>query len=136
MKAVRHVLACAICLVLCAATSTFAQTKSKSKATTGARSASGKSAAEKPKYKGIFEAMSYPEDIELHAVLFADDKNGWAAGGVNVMQGGVILHTADGGESWQVEAGDLQSTERGFTSLRAASADLLFAKQDEKLWRY
>lgn len=119
-------------LLTLSATLVLGQAKAKGKATGKAVPKS----VEKPKWKGIFEAISYPEDLQLEAVLFTDEKNGWAAGGVNSLQGGVILHTTDGGDSWAIEAGDLQSPQRSFSDLRAAGEGLLFARQQGKLWRY
>jgi hypothetical protein len=111
---------------------------SKAKAKTKAKSSAA--APEKPKYKGIFEAVSYPDDIRLESVLFLDDKRGWAAG-VAVSspienRGGVIIKTVDGGENWTIDAGDPQAPERGFDDLRAADEHTLFARQAAKLWRH
>lgn len=41
------------------------------------------------------QARDVPVDTMLNAVSFADEHNGWAVG-----HWGVILHTADGGETW------------------------------------
>lgn len=41
------------------------------------------------------QAKSVPLDATLTSVSFVDDKLGWAAG-----HWGVVLHTADGGETW------------------------------------
>jgi photosystem II stability/assembly factor-like uncharacterized protein len=40
-------------------------------------------------------------DLTLTAVSFSDARNGWAVG-----HGGVILHTADGGETWALQRQD------------------------------
>ncbi|MBY8964417.1 hypothetical protein KHP57_01770 [Algiphilus sp. NNCM1] len=40
-----------------------------------------------------------PVNVMLNAVTFADDRHGWAVG-----HDASILHTADGGESWSVQA--------------------------------
>ena len=51
---------------------------------------------------GTYSNLWAPRDSKtremLTAVSFVDDKHGWAAG-----HGGVIVHTADGGESWEVQ---------------------------------
>jgi photosystem II stability/assembly factor-like uncharacterized protein len=47
------------------------------------------------------QAKSVPVRSTLTAVSFVDDKTGWAVG-----QWGVILATADGGESWQLRRSD------------------------------
>lgn len=44
------------------------------------------------------QAQSVPVDCTLTAVSFADAREGWAAG-----HWGVILHSADGGETWTVQ---------------------------------
>ena len=45
------------------------------------------------------QARSVPVSTTLTAVTFAGDKLGWAVG-----HGGVVLHTADGGETWVKQA--------------------------------
>jgi len=47
------------------------------------------------------QAAMVPADATLTAVSFADARLGWAVG-----HQGVILHTADGGESWSVQRTD------------------------------
>lgn len=47
------------------------------------------------------QARQVPVDVALTSVSFVDARRGWAAG-----HWGVILHTADGGESWQVQRSD------------------------------
>lgn len=54
-------------------------------------------AGARPKFKAIWEPVSYKEDLELMDALFVSDQEGWVAGGAGVMKGGVILHTKDGG---------------------------------------
>lgn len=51
---------------------------------------------------GTYRPAAVPVDLTLTAVSFADEKQGWAVG-----HGGVILHTADGGEQWTVQRQDL-----------------------------
>jgi len=48
------------------------------------------------------QAKSVPVRSTLTAVSFVDDKNGWAVG-----QWGVIIATADGGETWQLQRSDM-----------------------------
>lgn len=76
-------------------------------------------AQEKPRYKGIFEPVNYPDDVTLASVHFVDENTGWAAGGG---KGGVILHTKDGGDNWEVQFGDLGSSEPAFKFLRFLDA--------------
>lgn len=49
------------------------------------------------------QASAVPSRATLTGVCFIDAKNGWAAG-----HWGVILHTQDGGESWQLQRDELQ----------------------------
>lgn len=68
--------------------------------------------------KGIFEPVSYPEDVQLLDVFFVNDREGWVAGGTTVMNGGILLHTSDGGNHWEVQLGDPKSSDRGMKDLR------------------
>ncbi|WP_285412682.1 YCF48-related protein [Variovorax sp. efr-133-TYG-130] len=47
------------------------------------------------------QARHVPVDVALTSVSFVDARRGWAAG-----HWGVILHTTDGGETWQVQRSD------------------------------
>ncbi|MRV71796.1 glycosyl hydrolase [Duganella sp. FT92W] len=47
------------------------------------------------------QARAVPADMTLTAVSFADARHGWAVG-----HGGVIVHTADGGETWSLQRQD------------------------------
>lgn len=49
------------------------------------------------------QARSMPVDVALTAVSFIDARRGWAAG-----HWGTILHTTDGGETWQLQRSDVQ----------------------------
>src|SRR5713101_2814462 len=91
-------------IVLIAGVCAFAQPPGKQ---TGAQSAA-------PKFKAIWEPVNVKEDIELRSVHFTSSEEGWVAGGRTVMQGGVILHTADGGANWEVQLGDTQSSDRAY----------------------
>ncbi len=101
-----------------------------------------KSAATKetPRYKGIWEPINYKEDVQFTDVFFVNDKAGWASGSVSYGKGGFILHTQDGGESWTVQLGDLQSSEHAYRDLRFVDEKHGFAVQpsgvgDHKLLR-
>jgi len=74
---------------------------------------------EKPKFKAIWEPVNYPQDAELHDVYFVSPEVGWVVGMVrsDAGEGGVILHTADGGQHWDVQLGDPHSAARGFEEL-------------------
>ncbi len=86
-------------------------------------------AAEKPKYKGIFEPVNYDQDVKLMSVSCSGPQSCWAAGGASEIRGGVILHTADQGKTWTVEAGDPQSADRAFVQLRFLDGHTGFAVQ-------
>ncbi len=102
--------------------------------------------AERPRFKAIFEPVNFNGDVKLFSTWFADDKNGWIAGGTSEMKGGMIAHTTDGGEHWAVVAGDVQSADRAFAGLRfldashgwavqpTGQAAQLFATQDGEHW--
>ncbi len=47
------------------------------------------------------------EDAPLHAVQFVGEKEGWAVG-----DDGVILHSIDGGETWERQATGLRASLR------------------------
>jgi len=79
--------------------------------------AKGTSAAQ-PKYKAIWEPVNVKEDLKLLSVYFVSPDEGWVAGGKDELHGGVILHTTDGGEKWEVQLGDPQSSDRAYTDLR------------------
>ncbi len=69
-------------------------------------------------FKGIWEPISYPEDLQLLDVFFVTADVGWVVGGTNEVKGGIILNTRDGGNSWTVQYGDPQSSEEAVKDLR------------------
>jgi photosystem II stability/assembly factor-like uncharacterized protein len=99
-----------------------------------------------PQWKGIWEPVSYPDDVRFFDVFFATAEEGWAGGGANEVSGGLIVHTADGGDHWDVQYGDPQSSERaisefrfldgthGWAVQRTGSASRLLRTRDGKLW--
>jgi photosystem II stability/assembly factor-like uncharacterized protein len=72
-----------------------------------------------PKFKGIWEPVNYPEDAELVDVFFVSADVGWVVGmaGSDAGDGGVVLHTADGGQHWDVQLGGPHSATRCFFNL-------------------
>jgi len=104
----------------------------------GAAKAPAKAAGEQPKFKAIWEPVNVKEDVELYSVHFASEQEGWVAGGAGVMSGGVIYHTKDGGNTWELQIGDPQSSDRAFKDLRFLDATHGFAVQgspsDHKLY--
>jgi photosystem II stability/assembly factor-like uncharacterized protein len=68
-----------------------------------AASAPSPAAAQKaaqPKFKAIWEPVSYKEDLVLFDIRFTSKEEGWVTGSA-----GTILHTTDGGTSWTAELG-------------------------------
>ncbi len=51
-----------------------------------------------PKFKNLWRTRDSGTDEVLTCLSFVDEQNGWAAG-----HGGVIIHTADGGQTWGVQ---------------------------------
>jgi photosystem II stability/assembly factor-like uncharacterized protein len=89
----------------------------------------GAAKAAQPKFKAIWEPVNVPEDVALTSVHFVSADVGWVAGGKNVMEGGVIYHTKDGGKTWELQVGDPESSDRGFSDLRFVDATHGFAVQ-------
>lgn len=63
------------------------------------------------------QAQAVPTRATLTAVAFADEKNGWAVG-----HWGVILHTADGGETWALQRSET-NVDRPLFSIRFSDAE-------------
>ncbi len=82
-----------------------------------------------PKFKAIWEPVNVPEDIALKSVHFVSAEEGWVAGGKSEVQGGVIYHTKDGGKTWELQAGDPESSDRGFADVQFVDATHGFAVQ-------
>ena len=73
------------------------------------------SPANRPAWKGVWEPVSYSEDVFLNDVFFVNPDVGWVTSG-NPYQGGMLLRTRDGGATWTVELGDHESKEPPFFS--------------------
>ncbi|WP_205665100.1 WD40/YVTN/BNR-like repeat-containing protein [Caldimonas tepidiphila] len=69
------------------------------------------------------QARAVPVSVTLTAVQFVDDRHGWAVG-----HGGVVLHTADAGESWVQQ---LDGVRAARLALEAAQAEAGRAGADE-----
>lgn len=82
-----------------------------------------------PKFKAIWEPVNVKEDLQLMSVHFVSADEGWVAGGKNVMQGGVILHTRDGGANWEIQLGDPTSSDRAIRDLYFVDGKTGFAVQ-------
>ena len=70
------------------------------------------------RYKGIFEPISYPQDLEFTDVFFVTRDIGWVVGGNARGGGGVVLYTTDGGDHWTLNMGDPQSNVSAYQYLR------------------
>jgi len=91
----------------------------------------GAAAAKPPAFKGIWEPVSYSEDLDLTDVVFVTTEIGWATG-----EGGTIIHTRDGGATWNaVLGGDPQSRDRKIDQLQFIDEHHGWAVQDKKLFR-
>ena len=67
-----------------------------------------------PPYKGIWEPVSFAEDIDFREVFFVTVDKGWVAGNK-----GTIIHTKDAGATWTVQmGGDPQAAEEPVRLLR------------------
>jgi photosystem II stability/assembly factor-like uncharacterized protein len=72
-----------------------------------------KAPAGQPKFKAIWEPANFPKDIDLMDVWFVSAEEGWAVGGKNT-----VLHTKDGGKTWEAQlGGDSESTDRELTEV-------------------
>lgn len=81
-------------------------------------------AAANPKLAGIWEPVSYPADIEFVDVYFVTPQVGWVSGysRSDAGEGGVLLHTKDGGTTWTIQLGDPESATRGFSVMQFIDA--------------
>jgi photosystem II stability/assembly factor-like uncharacterized protein len=85
--------------------------------------------ATQAKFKAIWEPVNVKEDLALASVHFVSPDEGWVAGGTTSMNGGVIVHTSDGGVTWEIQLGDPASADRGYDHLRFLDAKTGFAVQ-------
>jgi photosystem II stability/assembly factor-like uncharacterized protein len=71
-------------------------------------------AAAPPAFKGVWEPVSFSEDLELREVFFVTVDKGWVAGSK-----GTIIHTRDAGATWSAQmGGDPQSSDEPVRLLR------------------
>jgi photosystem II stability/assembly factor-like uncharacterized protein len=78
-------------------------------------------------YKGIFEPVNYPQDINLTDVFFTGADEGWVSG-----EHATILHTTDEGKTWTAQVGgDATSTEHPIHSLRFLDSKHGWAIKDD-----
>jgi photosystem II stability/assembly factor-like uncharacterized protein len=86
------------------------------------KTATLRSTAAEQRVKAVWDPVNFPADLELNDVFFVTDQEGWVTGGKNILAGGVILHTSDGGDHWDVQVGDPESSEKPFHDLRFIDA--------------
>ena len=82
-----------------------------------------------PKFKAIWEPVNVKEDLKLMSVHFVTPEEGWVAGGRDELNGGVILHTKDGGANWEIQLGDPQSSDRPYGQLQFLTSTIGWATQ-------
>ena len=73
-----------------------------------------------PKNKAVWEPVNFKGDVRLLDVHFNDEQTGWVVGGATEMAGGVILSTKNAGLTWEVQYGDLQSSDRAVSAVGVA----------------
>jgi photosystem II stability/assembly factor-like uncharacterized protein len=67
-----------------------------------------------PAFKGVWEPVSFSEDLELREIFFVTIDKGWVAGSK-----GTIIHTKDAGATWTAQmGGDPQASEEPIRLLR------------------
>ncbi len=70
--------------------------------------------AREPAFKGVWEPVSFSEDLDFREVFFVTIDKGWVAGSK-----GTIIHTGDGGATWTAQmGGDPQSADPPVRLLR------------------
>ena len=119
----------AACLLLISSTNILSAQAPAKKAAPKAAPAKSAPDKEQPKFKAIWEPVNVPYDLELRSVHFTSAEEGWVAGGKRALNGGVILHTSDGGANWEIQIGDTESSDRSYGDLRFLSPTLGWAAQ-------
>ncbi|WP_053160800.1 YCF48-related protein [Pseudomonas sp. P1.8] len=77
-----------------------------------------------------WRSAKVPVDVNLTAVAFADERQGWAIG-----QMGVVLHSADAGESWQKQLDGIGAASTLLTQARQQAASLDESAREDLLDR-
>lgn len=84
-----------------------------------------------PAFKGVWEPVSFGEDLDLREVFFVTITKGWAAG-----EKGTILRTIDGGATWTAQmGGDPAADEDPVTLLRFVDEQHGWAVKDGRVLR-
>ncbi|MGH7658305.1 MAG: WD40/YVTN/BNR-like repeat-containing protein, partial [Gemmatimonadales bacterium] len=88
-------------------------------------------AQDQSEFKGVWEPVSFSEDISLREVFFVTVDKGWAAG-----EYGTIIHTKDGGDTWIAQVGgDPQADEEPVKLLRFIDETHGWAVKDGRILR-
>jgi photosystem II stability/assembly factor-like uncharacterized protein len=84
-----------------------------------------------PAFKGVWESVSFSEDLDFREVFFVTDDIGWVAG-----ENGTIIHTADGGTTWNAQlGGDPEAAEKPVRLLRFIDQTHGWAVRDGRVLR-
>ncbi len=75
--------------------------------------------------RGTWHAIQVPTDAEFDGIWFADSLNGWMTGGGQLVEGGLVGRTRDGGLTWQFQSGILPSSGTSFSLHRVQFTDTL-----------
>lgn len=87
--------------------------------------------AAQPALKGLWEPVSFSEDLEFREVVFVTTDKGWVAGSK-----GTIIHTKDGGATWDAQmGGDPQATGGNVSLLRFIDEKHGWAVRDGRILR-
>ena len=92
-------------------------------------------ASSRPALKGIWEPVSYPEDVQFNDVFFVNADVGWATSGTPY-EGGMVVQTRDAGATWQVQLGDRESKDPRFSHPYFLDERLGWVMQDAELGKY
>jgi photosystem II stability/assembly factor-like uncharacterized protein len=87
-------------VALLVASTSFAAAQGKQPGKAAKKTTAGAQETSRPKFKAIWEPVSYKEDIRLLDAYFVSEEEGWVSG-----DAGTILHTKNGGNSWTAELG-------------------------------
>lgn len=87
-------------VALLVASTSFAAAQGKQPEKAAKKTTAGAQESSRPKFKAIWEPVSYKEDIRLLDAYFVSEEEGWVSG-----DAGTILHTKNGGNSWTAELG-------------------------------
>ena len=77
-----------------------------------------------------WRTAAVPVDVNLTAVAFADERQGWAIGHM-----GVVLHSGDAGESWQKQLDGISAANTVLAQAKQQAASLEPAAAEDLLYR-